>query len=181
MSDLRKKGEVPLSPKDKHQRNIGTGNYNRFSALTAPEARLRLNSKRKLDEDNLPAPPKTPRLDANAVFEQLKGTEELAVEMRKAIKDALAFADNAYSAKDEGIGAAFFNLARAVELLISNQDKLVSVVVDALGVLGKPNPVPYSSVTAPNSERGGKSSSAAPPQTLSYSGRNQSEEGKAGN
>jgi hypothetical protein len=73
MSELRKKGELPLSPKDRHVMNVGTGNYNRSAPLLPPPAgRGRINSKRKLDTDSLQADPETLRLDANIVFEQLK-------------------------------------------------------------------------------------------------------------
>ncbi len=77
MSELRKKGDLPLSPKDRHAMNVGTGNYNRFAPLMPPPTgRGRLNSKRKLDSDSTQVEPKTPRLDSNIVFEQLKGSEE---------------------------------------------------------------------------------------------------------
>jgi hypothetical protein len=77
MSDLRKKGDVPTSPRDRHSQSIGTGNYNRFAPLMPPPpGRSRLNSKRKYDDDQPPGTPKAPRLDANVVFSQLKNTED---------------------------------------------------------------------------------------------------------
>jgi hypothetical protein len=51
MSELKKRGDVPLSPKDRHQRDTGTGSYNRFSLLQPNSPRPRLGSKRKLDPD----------------------------------------------------------------------------------------------------------------------------------
>ncbi len=51
MSELKKRGEAPLSPRERHQRDTGTGNYNRFKLLQPSSPRPRLGSKRKLDPD----------------------------------------------------------------------------------------------------------------------------------
>ncbi len=70
-------GEGPLSPRDQHKISVGTDNYNRFAVLDpAPAGRNRLNSKRKLDDESITVAPKTPKLDSNALFEQLKASEE---------------------------------------------------------------------------------------------------------
>jgi hypothetical protein len=138
MSDLRKKGDVPLTPKDRHSMNIGTGNYNRFAPLQPPAiGRSRINSKRKYDDDSQPLEPKTPRLDANMVFSQLKASDEAVSEIRKTLNDAIAIGESCYSATDGGMGEAFFKLAKTVDLLIGNQEKVLSTVVDAMGVLDK--------------------------------------------
>jgi hypothetical protein len=45
--------------------------------------------------------------------------------------------ESCYSATDGGIGEAFFKLAKTVDLLIGNQEKILSTVVDAMGVLDR--------------------------------------------
>jgi hypothetical protein len=138
MSDLRKKGDVPLTPKDRHTMNIGTGNYNRFAPLQPPPVgRSRINSKRKYDDDTPALEPKTPRLDANLVFSQLKASDEAVSEIRKTLNDAITVGESCYTATDGGMGEAFFKLAKTVELLVGNQEKILSTVVDAMSVLEK--------------------------------------------
>jgi hypothetical protein len=150
MTDLRKKGEVPLSPKDRHSQNIGTGNYNRFAPLMPPPpARGRLNSKRKLDDGAQAAAPKTPRLDANVVFAQLKVAEDSVSEIRSSFADAIAVGETCYTATDGGMGEAFFKLTKTINLLIENQEKVLSTVVDAMGVLGS-RQASYASATSGN-------------------------------
>jgi hypothetical protein len=147
MSELRKKGELPLSPKDRHTMNVGTGNYNRFAPLLPPPSgRGRLNSKRKLDSDSTQVEPKTPRLDPNVVFDQLKGSEESLNEIRKTLSDAVSVGESCYSANDGGMGEAFFKLAKTVDLLMVNQEKMLSTIVDAMGVVSNSsNSTSYSS------------------------------------
>jgi hypothetical protein len=138
MSDLRKKGEIPLSPKDRHSLNVGSGNYNRFAPLMPPPTkRGRINSKRKFDDDPTDIAPKTPRLDANVVFSQLKGSEDAVAEIRQTFADAFKVGESCYSANDGAMGEAFFKLAKAVDLLIDNQEKILSTVVDAMGMIDK--------------------------------------------
>ncbi len=93
MSELRKKGEAPLTPKESHQREIGKGNYNynRFGALQPPPGRPRLGSKRKME----PEPDqviKTPKLDANVMFGQLKDVEENLTVVKSAVSAVLTAA-----------------------------------------------------------------------------------------
>jgi hypothetical protein len=84
MSKLRKKGDIPITPKDRHSMNIGTGNYNRFAPLQPPPpGRSRINSKRKYDDESPVLDPKTPRLDANLVFSQLKASDEAVSEIKQ--------------------------------------------------------------------------------------------------
>jgi hypothetical protein len=140
MSDLRKKGDIPLSPRDRHSQSVGTGNYNRFAPLMPPPTgRGRLNSKRKLDDDLIATAPKTPKLDANVVFAQLKVTEDAVSEIRSSFNDAVAAGETCYTATDGGMGEAFFKLTKTINLLIENQEKVLSTVVDAIGLLGKPH------------------------------------------
>ncbi len=117
MSDLRKKGDVPVTPKDRHTMNIGTGNYNHFAPLQPPPmGRSRNNSKRKYDDDTPTLEPKSPRLDANLVFSQLKASDEAVSEIRKTLDEAVKVGESCYSATDGGIGEAFFKLAKTVDL-----------------------------------------------------------------
>ncbi len=145
MSDLKRKGDAPLSPRELHQLNVGSGNYNRYAPLLPPPpGRQRLNSKRKYDSDNPDVPPKTPKLDHNVVFEQLKASEEAMTGIKDSFKEALSIGENCYTATDGGTGEAFFKLAKTVELLITNQERMFSVMVDTVGVAAKTASSSYS-------------------------------------
>jgi hypothetical protein len=149
MSDLKRKGDAPLSPRELHQLNVGSGNYNRYAPLLPPPAgRPRINSKRKFEVDQAGAPPKTPKLDRNVVFEQLKASEEAMTGIKDSFKDALSIGENCYTATDGGTGEAFFKLAKTVELLITNQEKMFSMMVDAVGVAANSAPSSYASAVA---------------------------------
>ncbi len=122
MSELKKRGDVPLSPKDRHQRDTGTGNYNRFSLLQPNSPRPRLGSKRKLDPDPSSLESKSPRLDQNTLFGQLKEVEDNLVVVK--------------------------STALAVNMLVCNQEKLLSAVVDAAGSGMKSSAPSYAAATA---------------------------------
>jgi hypothetical protein len=81
----------PLSPKELHQLNVGSGNYNCYAPLQPPPAgRSRIKSfKCKLDADPGEAPLKTPKLDRNVVFEQLKASDEAMISIKDSFNDAL--------------------------------------------------------------------------------------------
>jgi hypothetical protein len=80
-------------------------------------------------------------LDANVVFDQLKGSEESLSDIRKTLSDAVSIGESCYSANDGGMGEAFFKLARTVDLLMVNQEKMLSTIVDAMGVVSNPTPL----------------------------------------
>jgi hypothetical protein len=148
MSDLKRKGDAPPSPKELHQQSIGSASYNRFAPLLPPSAgRPRINSKRKHDVDHSDAPPKTPKLDHNVVFEQLRASEEAMVSIKDSFKDALSIGEDCYTATDGGTGEAFFKLAKTVELLISNQERMFTIMVDAVGISQKPPGKSYADAT----------------------------------
>jgi hypothetical protein len=152
MSDLRKKGDAPLSPKDRHSLNVGTGNYNRFAPLLPPpDGRRRINSKRKYENETPHSEPKTPRLDANTVFAQLKVAEDSVSEIRKNLNDAISIGESCYTSTDGGMGEAFFKLVKTVDLLIENQEKIISTVVDAMGMVSKGSAVPSYAAVAEGS------------------------------
>jgi hypothetical protein len=115
--------------------------------MPPPPARGRLNSKRKLDDGAQAVAPKTPRLDANVVFSQLKVTEDAISEIRSSFADAVAVGETCYTATDGAMGEAFFKLTKTINLLIENQEKVLSTVVDAVGPLGS-RPSSYASAAA---------------------------------
>jgi hypothetical protein len=135
MSDLRKRGDVPLSPRQRHQRDTGSGSYNRFSLLQPPSPRPRLGSKRKLDQT--PAvEAKTPKLDPNIVFGQLKEVEDNLVLVKSTVSAVMAAGDSVFNIAEGGLGAAVHKLALAIDMLICNQEKLLSAVVDSANMGG---------------------------------------------
>ena len=70
-----------------HQQAYGKGNYNRFASI-APRDRSLSTGKRPHSQD-IPDPlPKTPRLDANTVFAQLKDQEVTMLEAKTLLKKA---------------------------------------------------------------------------------------------
>jgi hypothetical protein len=107
------------------------------------------------------APTKTPKLDHNIVFEQLKSSEEVMVSIKESFKDALSFGENCYTATDGGTGEAFFKLAKTVELLIANQEKMFTVMVDAVGAVGKAPKASYSSALSKSGKSGPDASGRA--------------------
>jgi hypothetical protein len=123
--------------------------------MPPPTKRGRINSKRKFDDDPTDITPKTPRLDANVVFSQLKGSEDAVAEIRQTFSDAFKVGESCYSANDGAMGEAFFKLAKAVDLLIDNQEKILSTVVDAMGMIDKSSR--STSYAAAVSSRGNRS------------------------
>jgi hypothetical protein len=147
MSDLRKRGEAPLSPRQQHQRDTGSGNYNRFSLLQPPSPRPRLGSKRKLDQPPT-ADAKSPRLDPNLVFGQLKEVEDNLVVVKSTVAAVMAAGDSVFNIGEGGLGAAVHKLALAIDMLVGNQEKLLSVVVDSANSGGQKKPATFASVAA---------------------------------
>ncbi len=152
MADLKKKGEVPLSPREQHQRDTGTGNYNRFSSL-APQSP---SSKRKLDPDPT-AVMKNPRLDSNVVFDQLREVEDNLSVVKSTVAVVMSAGDSVFNIADGGLGAAVHKLALAVDMLVSNQEKLLSVVVDSAGSGGTSRPPSYAVAATSGGGAGGGS------------------------
>jgi hypothetical protein len=67
-------------------------------------------------------------------------------EIRKTLSDAVSVGESCYSANDGGMGEAFFKLAKTVDLLMVNQEKMLSTIVDAMGVVSNSsNSTSYSS------------------------------------
>jgi hypothetical protein len=145
MAELKKKGEAPLSPKARHQRDTGSGSYNRFNLLAPPSPRPRLGSKRKLEPDPISGS-KSPRLDPNVVFNQLRDVEDNLVVVKSTVAAVMSAGDGVFNIAEGGLGAAVHKLALAVDMLVSNQEKLLSAVVDAAGAGGNNRPTSFATV-----------------------------------
>ncbi len=150
MSDLKKRGDAPLSPRERHQRDTGTGNYNRFNLLQPNSPRPRLGSKRKLDPDPVVTESKTPRLDENVIFGQLKEVEDNLVVVKSTVTAVMSAGDSVFNIAEGGLGAAVHKLALAVNMLVGNQEKLLSAVVDAAGPGRRNTPSTYASAVSSN-------------------------------
>ncbi len=69
------------------------------------------------------------------------------VSIKDSFKDALSIGEDCYTATDGGTGEAFFKLAKTVELLISNQERMFTIMVDAVGIAQKPPGKSYADAT----------------------------------
>jgi hypothetical protein len=150
MSDLKKRGDATLSPRERHQRYTGTGNYNRFNLLQPNSPRPRLSSKRKLDRDPVVTESKTPRLDENVFFGQLKEVEDNLLVVKSMVTAVMSASNSVFNIGEGGLGAAVHKLALAVNMLVGNQEKLLSAVVDAAGAGRRNYPSTYASVVSSN-------------------------------
>jgi hypothetical protein len=147
MAELKKRGEAPLSPRERHQRDTGSGSYNRFNLLQPQSPRPRLGCKRKLDPDPS-SEPKTPRLDRNVVFGQLKEVEDNLNVVKSTVSAVMAAGDSVFNIADGGLGATVHKLALAVNMLVCNQEKLLSAVVDAAGASGSKTSTSFAGVVS---------------------------------
>ncbi len=147
MAELKKRGEAPLSPRERHQRDTGSGSYNRFNLLQPQSPRPRLGSKRKLDPDPS-SEPKTPRLDSNVVFGQLKEVEDNLNVVKSTVSAVMAAGDSVFNIADGGLGATVHKLALAVNMLVCNQEKLLSAVVDAASSSGSKTSSSFAGVVS---------------------------------
>jgi hypothetical protein len=118
--DLRK------TPYQIHQAKTGSGNYNRYDVLD-PRARTFSTGKRQLDSSDSSGENalKTPRLDANLVFSQLKNHGVALTEMDSLLKEI----DNTQDPekKDPRLDA----VCKVVRLLVASQKNLALVVLDS--------------------------------------------------
>jgi len=129
MSELKNKGEVPKSPDKIHRESINKGNYNRWNLLGEPRQRIHSEGKRRLDEEEPLTPNKAPRLDEAMVI-QLSKSENNIKEIRKVMQESRKAGDHTYSESDKGMGTAFHKLWQAVDLLVSNQEVISSMIAD---------------------------------------------------
>ena len=126
MSDLRK---IAIASPSAHRNSIGNGFYNRFEPL-ASRPRLPSQGKRQLSPGTSQPTFKFPRLDANKVFDQLKGQDSFL----DAARTDLETAKNAVAASckpdDGGMGTALFKLTSVLTNLIEGNESLKSAIVD---------------------------------------------------
>ena len=126
MSDLRK---IAINSPSAHRNATGNGFYNRFEPL-ASRPRLPSQGKRQLSPGTSQPTFKFPRLDANKVFDQLKGQDSFL----DAARTDLETAKNAVAASckpdDGGMGTALFKLTSVLTNLIEGNESLKSAIVD---------------------------------------------------
>ena len=138
-----------------HQHHTGTGNYNRFSALAPdPPQRNRTYSqgKRQLSQDEfciLQDPPKTPRMDSNVVFAQLKEQDALLAEAKTLLEVAAKTGEDCFSATDGGLGTAFSSLTKVLAIVLKSQENLTSALVDSVKVTSYPKNNSHAYTTNP--------------------------------
>jgi hypothetical protein len=109
-----------------------------------------LGSKRKLDPDPVVTESKTPRLDENVIFGQLKEVEDNLVVVKSTVTAVMSAGDSVFNIAEGGLGAAVHKLALAVNMLVGNQEKLLSAVVDAAGAGRRISPSTYASAVSSN-------------------------------
>ena len=148
MAAMKKNGSAPASPdrlRD-HRDNRGKNSYNRFSHLQVPDderSRERSGSRGKRSaserdgsesESDTAAAAKAPRLDSGLVLGQLAGASASMAKAKEALAESVKYMDESFSAHDMGVGTAFYKLAEVIKCLVTNQECLMSVVVDSVKV-----------------------------------------------
>jgi hypothetical protein len=94
------------------------------------------------------AEPKTPKLDPNIVFGQLKEVEDNLLVVKSTVSAVMAAGDSVFNIAEGGLGAAVHKLALAIDMLICNQEKLLSAVVDTANLGGNRKAASFSEVVA---------------------------------
>ena len=122
--------DIGRTAMENHHRSTGSGNYNRF----APLVRERLPSKRKrqLPDEALAPDPKTPRLDANTVFAQLKDQDAALQEAKGILKKAVETGEECCSAKDGAIGTIIHSLLHVMSIMLTSHENLTSALIDSV-------------------------------------------------
>ncbi len=139
MSELRKSGGAPPpSAMDSHRENLGKGNYNRFQALD-PQGRTFSTGKRRLPVDDPPmdSVSKTPCLDSNSLFEQMREHEGKLKSARAILDETSKVCDDAFVNDNGAIGKCVSQLVTVIGLLLSHQEGLSSAVIDSCKILEK--------------------------------------------
>ena len=114
-----------------HQQSKESGNYNRYASI-APRDRSLSTGKRPRPEDVPDPTPKTPRLDANVVFAQLKDQETSLMEAKTLLTKASAAGEECLSAKDGAIGTILDSLIKVMGILLISHENLSSAIVDSV-------------------------------------------------
>ena len=121
-----------------HHQATGKGEYNRFASI-APRDRSLSTGKRPRTQDTADPIPKTPRLDANTVFAQLKDQESSMQEVKALLKKAAETGEDCLSAKDGAIGSIIHSLLQVMGILLTSHENLTSAIVDSVK-LGEATP-----------------------------------------
>jgi hypothetical protein len=90
-------------------------------------------------------------LDPNVVFGQLKEVEDNLSVVKGAVSAVLTAGDAVFNIAEGGLGAAVHKLALAVDMLVANQEKLLSAVVDSAGSGHASQPRSYATAAAGSS------------------------------
>ena len=114
-----------------HQQATGSGSYNRFISI-APRDRSLSTGKRPRSLDTPDPIPKTPRLDANTVFAQLKDQDSSLLEAKTLLKKAAETGEDCLSSKDGAIGSIIHSLLQVMGILLTSQENLTSAIVDSI-------------------------------------------------
>ena len=114
-----------------HQQATGSGSYNRFIPI-APRDRSLSTGKRPRPLDTADPIPKTPRLDANTVFAQLKDQDSSLLEAKTLLKKAAETGEDCLSSKDGAIGSIIHSLLQVMGILLTSQENLTSAIVDSI-------------------------------------------------
>jgi hypothetical protein len=123
---------------DSHRENLGKGNYNRFQALD-PRGRTFSTGKRRLPADDPPmdSVSKSPRLDSNSLFEQMREHEGKLKSARAILDDTAKVCDEIFVNENGPIGKCVSHLVTVIGLLLSHQEGLSSAVIDSCKVMEK--------------------------------------------
>jgi hypothetical protein len=140
-----------------HQASKGKGNYNSFDPLI-PRERTFSVGKRQLDTSNeYSQAAKTPKLDSNVIFSQLKDQDSVLAEIETTLLDLNAKHESA-PAPDPLLSG----LLKVVSLLAKSQKNLTSAVLDSAKLSGSvASPAPIT-VLAPAPAPGSKKPNATP-------------------
>jgi hypothetical protein len=82
------------------------------------------------------------------VFGQLKEVEDNLVVVKSTVAAVMAAGDSVFNIGEGGLGAAVHKLALAIDMLVGNQEKLLSVVVDSANSGGQKKPATFASAAA---------------------------------
>ena len=131
-----------------HHQATGSGTYNRFASI-APRDRSLSTGKRPRSQEAPDPIPKTPRLDANTVFAQLKDQDSSLLEAKELLKKAAETGEDCLSAKDGAIGSIIHSLLQVMGILLTSHENLTSAIVDSVKLAeATPQPAPTGTITA---------------------------------
>ena len=155
-----------------HQQHTGKGNYNRFAPLE--RNRTFSSGKRQLSASDGAelVSVKTPKLDSNLIFEQLKDQDAIFAEAKILLDTAIKSGEDSFSATDGGIGTSISCLTKLLALVLKSQENLTSAIIDSAKLSNATSTaVPVAKVPAnlqvPNAFRDRSNSNRPPPVILS--------------